>query len=76
MAEKSIRAGIRHWYGKFNDKYMKIMIKIKNHQFLSIRMQIIYIDGQRHDCFLRLENISQFNKDFIETKIVIKDIFL
>ena len=55
---------------------MKIMIKIKNHQFLSIRMQIIYIDGQRHDCCLRLENISQFNKDFIETKIVIKDIFL
>ena len=50
MVEKDIRGGICHsiyWYGKVNNKYMKVYDKI-NRNIFNIGMKIIYIDGQCH----------------------------
>ena len=49
MVEKGIRAGICHSiyrYAKANNKYIKIMIKIKNHHVFNIGIEIIYAIGQ------------------------------
>ena len=49
MLEKGIRSGIYHAihrYVKDNNQYMKDYDKNKESTYLSIGMQIIYMDGQ------------------------------
>ena len=36
---------------QFNEDFMKIMLKMKNHHIYNIGMQIIYIVGQCHKSF-------------------------
>ena len=47
------------------------MVKIKNHDILSMGMYIIYIDVTRIpvDSFRCAQNTSQFNKELIENYI-------
>ena len=49
MIKKGIREEIRHsiyQYEKANIKYMKIMIKIKNHHIFNIGVYMMYAIGQ------------------------------
>ena len=55
IVETGIRGGICHaihHYPKAYHKYMKDIIKLKNHHILNIGMQIIYMTGQCHKSFL------------------------
>ena len=49
MVKKGIRGGICHSiyrYTKANNKYRRIMIKIKNRHIFNIRIYIVYMGGE------------------------------
>ena len=57
MVEKGITGGICHSiyrYAKANNKYLKVMIKIKNHHIFKIYRWIIYMVGQCHESFHKI----------------------